>query len=49
MFKTFFVAAVAAALFGAAFASLGEASESGLPKASYAGVGASTLPPRTAS
>ena len=45
MFKTFFFAAFGAALFGAAFASLGEASEAGLPKSSYAAVGASTSVP----
>ena len=45
MFKTFFIAAFAAALFGAAFASLGQASEPSLPKSSYAGVGAATSVP----
>jgi predicted transglutaminase-like cysteine proteinase len=45
MFKTFAVAAIAAALFGAAFANLGQASEAALPKSSYAPVGASTSVP----
>ncbi len=45
MFKSFAFAAFAAALFGAAFANLGEASEAALPKASYAAVGASTSVP----
>ena len=45
MLKSFWVAAVAAALFGAAFASFGEASETGVPHASYAAVGASTSVP----
>ena len=45
MFKTFALAAVAAALFGAAWASLSEASETALPKASYAAVGGPTSVP----
>ena len=45
MFKSLATAAVAAALFGAAFASFGVASETALPKSSYAAVGASTSIP----
>jgi predicted transglutaminase-like cysteine proteinase len=45
MFKSFVAAAVAAALFGAAFASFSQASEQTLPKASYAGVGGPTSVP----
>jgi len=45
MFKSIAIAALAATLFGAAFASFGEASETGLPKASYAAVGAATSVP----
>jgi predicted transglutaminase-like cysteine proteinase len=45
MFKTFAIAAVAAALFGAVFANFGEASEATLPKASFAAVGGSTSVP----
>jgi predicted transglutaminase-like cysteine proteinase len=45
MLKSFVIAAVAAAFFGAAFANFGEASEASAPKASYAAVGASTSVP----
>ena len=45
MFKPFWVAAVAAALFGVAFAGFSEASETGLPHASYAAVGSPTSVP----
>jgi predicted transglutaminase-like cysteine proteinase len=45
MFKPIALAAVAAALFGAAWASLSEASETALPKSSYAAVGGSTSVP----
>jgi len=45
MFKSLFVAVIAASLFGAAFASFGEASETSLPQASYAAVGGPTSVP----
>jgi predicted transglutaminase-like cysteine proteinase len=45
MFKSFAIAAIGAALFGAAFASFGQASETGLPKSSYAAIGESTSVP----
>jgi predicted transglutaminase-like cysteine proteinase len=45
MFKTFAVAAFGAALFGAVFANIGEASEAGLPNSSFAAVGAATSVP----
>ncbi|HXT07485.1 MAG TPA: transglutaminase-like cysteine peptidase [Roseiarcus sp.] len=45
MFKSVIVAAFAATLFGAAFASFGEASETSLPRASYAAVGGPTSVP----
>ena len=45
MLKSFLVAAVSAALFGAAFAGLSEASESSLPKSTFAAVGDSTSVP----
>jgi predicted transglutaminase-like cysteine proteinase len=45
MFKSFAFAVVAVALVGAAFANLGQASETTLPKASYAAVGSSTSVP----
>jgi predicted transglutaminase-like cysteine proteinase len=45
MFKSLLSAAVAAVLFGAAFAGLSQASETTLPKASYAAVGQSTSVP----
>jgi len=45
MFKSFATAAFAAALFGVAFASFGVASETGLPKSSFAAVGNSTSIP----
>ena len=45
MFKSLAIAAVAAALFGAAFASFGQASEPNLPRASFAAIGASTSVP----
>jgi predicted transglutaminase-like cysteine proteinase len=45
MFKTFAIAAFGAVLFGAAFANFGVASETSLPKSSYAAVGASTSVP----
>ena len=45
MFKPVIAAAATAALFGAAFANLSQASESGLPQASYAAVGAETSVP----
>jgi len=44
MFKSFLVAA-SVALFGAAFAGFGQASETGVPHASYAAVGAPTSVP----
>ena len=45
MLKSIFAAAVAAALLGAAFANFGQASETGLPAASYAAVGQATSVP----
>ena len=45
MFKTIATAFVAAVIFGVAFANIGEASEPGLPAASYASVGPSTSVP----
>jgi predicted transglutaminase-like cysteine proteinase len=45
MLKSFVFPAIAAALFGAAWASLSEASESALPRASYAAVGGPTSVP----
>ena len=45
MLKSFAAVAAAAALFGAVFANLSQASEAGLPNASFAAVGASTSVP----
>jgi predicted transglutaminase-like cysteine proteinase len=45
MFKTVLAAAFAASIFGAAFATFGQASETALPKASYAAVGGQTSVP----
>lgn len=45
MFKSVLAAAIAASIFGAAFASFGEASETSLPRASYAAVGGATSVP----
>ncbi len=45
MFKSVAIAAIAASIFGAAFATFGEASETALPKASYAAVGGPTSVP----
>ena len=45
MLKPLLFVAAAAALFGAVFANLSQASETGLPNASYAGGGASTSVP----
>jgi predicted transglutaminase-like cysteine proteinase len=45
MFKSFAFAVVAVALVGAAFANLSQASETAMPKASYAAVGGSTSVP----
>jgi predicted transglutaminase-like cysteine proteinase len=45
MFKSFAFAVVAVALAGAAFANLSQASETAMPKASYAAVGGSTSVP----
>src|SRR5947199_337812 len=43
--KSLFAAAVAAALFGAAFAGFSEASEAGLPNSSFAALGPATSVP----
>jgi predicted transglutaminase-like cysteine proteinase len=45
MFKSVLAAAIAASIFGAAFAGFGQASETSLPKASYAAVGGPTSVP----
>jgi predicted transglutaminase-like cysteine proteinase len=45
MLKSLFAAVVAAALLGAAFANFGQASETSLPKSSYAAVGDTTSVP----